>query len=64
MIHTENLLYKQIFGPVQSIFKFSTLEEVIDRANASDYGLAAGIVTKNLDVALTFAKSVEAGSVW
>lgn len=55
---------EEIFGPVQSIFKFSTLDEVIERANATSYGLAAGIVTKNLDVALTFAQAVEAGSVW
>ena len=55
---------EEIFGPVQSIFKFSTLDEVIERANATSYGLAAGIVTKNLDAALTFAQAVEAGSVW
>ncbi|XP_077286091.1 retinal dehydrogenase 2 [Arctopsyche grandis] len=55
---------EEIFGPVQTILKFSSLEEVIDRANSSNYGLAAGVVTKNLNTALTFAKSVDAGSVW
>lgn len=40
------------------------MEEVIDRANKTSYGLAAGIVTKNIDVAYTFANAVEAGSVW
>ncbi|XP_071455304.1 aldehyde dehydrogenase X, mitochondrial-like isoform X1 [Hetaerina americana] len=55
---------EEIFGPVQQIFKFKTLEEVIERANATNYGLASGIVTKNLDTALTFAHSVKAGSVW
>lgn len=54
----------QIFGPVQSILKFKSLDEVIERANQTSYGLAAGIVTKNIDAALTFAQAVEAGSVW
>lgn len=49
---------------MQSILKFKTLEEVIERANDTSYGLAAGIVTQNLDSALTFAQAVEAGSVW
>lgn len=55
---------EEIFGPVQSIFKFNTLEEVIERANNTNYGLAAGVITKDIDKALTFAKAVEAGSVW
>lgn len=54
----------QIFGPVQSIFKFRTLDEAIERANNSSYGLAAGIVTNHLENALVFAQAVEAGSVW
>lgn len=55
---------EEIFGPVQSILKFENLEEVIERANQTTYGLAAGIVTKDIDKALTFAQAVEAGSVW
>jgi acyl-CoA reductase-like NAD-dependent aldehyde dehydrogenase len=54
----------QIFGPVQCFLKFKTLDEVIERANNTSYGLAAGIVTKDLNTALLFAQSVEAGSVW
>jgi acyl-CoA reductase-like NAD-dependent aldehyde dehydrogenase len=54
----------QIFGPVQCVLKFKTLEEVIERANKTSYGLAAGIVTKDLNTAILFAQSVEAGSVW
>lgn len=49
---------------MQSILKFKTLDEVIERANQTSYGLAAGIITKNIDNALTFAQAVEAGSVW
>jgi acyl-CoA reductase-like NAD-dependent aldehyde dehydrogenase len=36
---------EEIFGPVMSVFKFKTVEEVIKRANDSPYGLASGIVT-------------------
>ncbi|KAJ8727506.1 hypothetical protein PYW07_001625 [Mythimna separata] len=55
---------EEIFGPVQSILKFDTLEEVIDRANNINYGLAAGIFTTNVNNVLQFAKHVEAGTVW
>jgi len=55
---------EEIFGPVQQIIKFDNLEEAIERANASNYGLAAGIITKDINKALTFAQKVRAGSVW
>ncbi|KAH8417832.1 hypothetical protein KR222_006710, partial [Zaprionus bogoriensis] len=57
-------LSSQIFGPVQSIFKFSSIDEMIDRANNVQYGLAAGIITNDLNKAMKFANSVDAGSVW
>ncbi|XP_075971541.1 aldehyde dehydrogenase, cytosolic 1-like [Anticarsia gemmatalis] len=55
---------EEIFGPVQSILKFDTLEEVIDRANATEFGLAAGIFTNDVNNALQFTKHVESGVVW
>ncbi|KAJ9583102.1 hypothetical protein L9F63_022545, partial [Diploptera punctata] len=55
---------EEIFGPVQTIIKFKTLDEAIERANNTTYGLAAGIITKDLNTALIFAQSVNAGSVW
>jgi len=55
---------EEIFGPVQQILKFNTLEEAIERANSTRYGLAAGIITKNINHALTFVQNVQAGSVW
>ncbi|XP_045529143.1 retinal dehydrogenase 2-like isoform X3 [Pieris brassicae] len=54
----------QIFGPIQSILKFDTFEEVIDRANNTNYGLGAGVITNDITIALSFAKHVRAGSVW
>lgn len=55
---------KQIFGPVQSILKFETFEEVVDRANNSNYGLGAGVITNDITTALAFVKHVRAGSMW
>merc|ERR1719318_78671 len=55
---------EEIFGPVQSIIKFSTVEEAIRRANKTSYGLAAGIITKDINKALMFSQAVQAGSVW
>jgi len=55
---------EEIFGPVMSIMKFSDMDEVIARANNSNYGLAAGVVTKDLDNALTLAHSLRAGTIY
>ncbi|XP_035297274.1 aldehyde dehydrogenase family 1 member A3 isoform X2 [Cricetulus griseus] len=55
---------EEIFGPVQPILKFKNLEEVIKRANSTDYGLTAAVFTKNLDKALKLASALESGTVW
>ncbi|CAN6214286.1 unnamed protein product [Urochloa humidicola] len=55
---------EEIFGPVQSILKFKDLNEVIKRANASQYGLAAGVFTKSLDTANTLTRALRVGTVW
>ncbi|XP_051203767.1 aldehyde dehydrogenase family 2 member B7, mitochondrial [Lolium perenne] len=55
---------EEIFGPVQSIFKFNDLNEVIKRANASRYGLAAGVFTNNLNTANTLTRALRAGTIW
>lgn len=55
---------EEIFGPVQNIFKFSTMEELIERVNKTEYGLAAGVLTSNINNALVFSQAVQAGSVW
>ncbi|KAM9331109.1 aldehyde dehydrogenase 1A1-like [Gastrophryne carolinensis] len=55
---------EEIFGPVQQIMKFKTIDEVIRRANNTAFGLAAGVFTKDLDKALTISASVQAGSFW
>ncbi|XP_027072789.1 aldehyde dehydrogenase 1 [Coffea arabica] len=55
---------EEIFGPVMSVFKFKTVEEAIKRANATKYGLAAGVMTNNINIANTVARSIRAGAIW
>ncbi|XP_075250640.1 retinal dehydrogenase 2-like [Convolutriloba macropyga] len=55
---------EEIFGPVQSIFKFKTMEEVVKRANDTQYGLGGAVFTKDVDKAYTVASSIDAGTVW
>ncbi|KQK08538.1 aldehyde dehydrogenase family 2 member C4 [Brachypodium distachyon] len=55
---------EEIFGPVMSLMKFKTVEEAIQKANNTRYGLAAGVVTKNIDIANTVSRSVRAGVIW
>jgi len=54
----------EIFGPVMALAKFKTIDEAIERANQSKYGLVAGIVTKDLNVANTVSRSIRAGTIW
>ncbi len=54
----------EIFGPVQVIIRFRTIEEVVELANDSPYGLASAVVTRDLDTALKMSQQLRAGSVW
>ncbi|KAK6160183.1 hypothetical protein DH2020_003564 [Rehmannia glutinosa] len=54
----------EIFGPVQTVLKFKDLGEVIQRANNTRYGLAAGVFTQNLDTANTLMRALRVGTVW
>jgi retinal dehydrogenase len=55
---------EEIFGPVQQIIKFKTMDEVIPRANDTNYGLAAAVFTRDIDKAITMSNSLQAGTVW
>ncbi len=55
---------EEIFGPVLSIITFETEEEAIHIANDTDYGLAAGVWSKNIFRAMRVVRSLRAGITW
>ncbi|MEZ5782675.1 MAG: aldehyde dehydrogenase family protein [Rhizobiaceae bacterium] len=55
---------EEIFGPVISAMPFDTLEEAVQRANDTPYGLAAGVFTRDLSSAHRLSNALHAGSVW
>lgn len=54
----------EVFGPVLSVLTFRTAEEAAALANASAYGLSAGVWSDNIHTCLAFARAAEAGTVW
>ncbi|SAM02428.1 hypothetical protein [Absidia glauca] len=58
------IMREEIFGPVAGIMSFKTLDEAIEMANDTDYGLAGGVYTTNLETAINVSESLEAGTVW
>jgi aldehyde dehydrogenase (NAD+) len=58
------IVAEEQFGPVMPLMKFSTEEEVIARANASEYGLAGAVWTGNPDNGVKIAEQLETGTVW
>lgn len=54
----------ELFGPVLSVLRFRTEEEVVGYANDSEYGLAAGIFTRDSARSLRMARAVRSGIVW
>jgi aldehyde dehydrogenase (NAD+) len=58
------IMQEEIFGPVCSISKFETEDEVVKAGNETTYGLAAAIHTKDLNTAIRVANKLKAGTVW
>ena len=58
------IVREEIFGPVMAVLEFDDEEEVITRANATDYGLAAGVFTNDLTRAHRVIARLEAGTCW
>ena len=58
------IVAEEQFGPVMPLMKFSTEEEAIARANASEYGLAGAVWTKDADKGVAIAEQLETGTVW
>lgn len=58
------IVAEEQFGPVMPLMKFSSEDEVIDRANNSEYGLAGAVWTSNPDKGVEIAERLETGTVW
>ncbi len=55
---------EEIFGPVISAIPFTDIDEVIQRGNATTFGLGSGVWTRDVSKAHRLAKAIRAGSVW
>ena len=55
---------EEIFGPVVCAMPFDEMDEVVARANDSNFGLAAGLWTENLGIAHQMASKLQAGTIW
>ncbi len=55
---------EEIFGPVMQVLKFKDVDEVVHRGNTTDYGLAAGVWTRDIAKAHAVAARLRAGTVW
>jgi|TARA_R110002012_G_scaffold118423_13_gene267224 acyl-CoA reductase-like NAD-dependent aldehyde dehydrogenase len=58
------IVAEEQFGPVMPLMKFASVDEVIERANNSEYGLAGAVWTKDTDKGVEIAEQLETGTVW
>jgi acyl-CoA reductase-like NAD-dependent aldehyde dehydrogenase len=58
------VVVEEAFGPILPLLRFSSIDEVIERANDSDYGLAGAVWSKDIDKAVEIAHRLETGTVW
>lgn len=58
------LVQEELFGPLVSIERFASEAEAVDLANATVYGLAASVHTRDLDRAMRVSRAIRAGTVW
>ena len=58
------IVREEIFGPVMSVLTFKTEEEAIARANDTEFGLGAGLITSDLSRAHRVADALQAGNIW
>jgi acyl-CoA reductase-like NAD-dependent aldehyde dehydrogenase len=58
------IVQEEIFGPVVAATAFDSWEELVARANNSQYGLAAGVWTQDVSKAHRFARAIRSGTLW
>lgn len=59
-----SIFREEIFGPVLGVSRFESLDEALDRANSSIYGLAAAIYSDSVDETITLSRKLRAGNIY
>jgi betaine-aldehyde dehydrogenase len=59
-----DIVQKEVFGPVATFEVFDTEADAIARANATEFGLAAGIFTANINTSRRVSREIQAGTIW
>jgi aldehyde dehydrogenase (NAD+)/phenylacetaldehyde dehydrogenase len=59
-----SIVDEEIFGPVLSVLTFDSVDEAVQLANQTMYGLAAGLWTNDIRKAFHVARAIRAGTVW
>src|SRR5690606_5862268 len=59
-----SILREEIFGPVLGVSRVNTLDEAVERANSSVYGLAAAIYSDSVDETITLSRRLKAGNIY
>ena len=62
--HEDEVVQREIFGPVVVVMPFDTEEEIVQKANGVEYGLASSLWTSNVTRALRLSRDLEFGEVW
>ncbi len=61
---THDLVQEELFGPVVSLERFTTEQEAVRKSNATRFGLAASVYTRDLDVSMRMGRRLKFGTVW
>lgn len=59
-----DLVQEELFGPIVSLERFSTEQEALEKSNATRFGLAASVYTRDLDRSMKFTRALKFGTVW